>query len=52
MKKSILLTLITIISISCKSTSESDLIITPITHGTAVFTSGDNTVFIDPTGKA
>ena len=51
MKKAVLLFLITIISISCKSTKESSLEITPITHGTAVLTSDDLTIYIDPTGK-
>ena len=51
MKKAVLLFLITIISISCKSTKESNLEITPITHGTAVLTSDDLTIYIDPTGK-
>lgn len=52
MKKAVLLFLITIISISCKTTKESNLEITPITHGTAVLTSDDLTIYIDPTGKA
>lgn len=51
MKKIALLLLIATISISCKSTKESNLEITPITHGTAVLTSDDLTIYIDPTGK-
>lgn len=61
MKKIILLALITIISISCKSKekkatiaqkNDSELIITPIEHGTAAFTFDGLTVYIDPTGSA
>lgn len=52
MKKSILLILIIIVSISCKSKEEFQLIISPIQHGTAVFTFGDLTVYVDPTGTA
>ena len=52
MKKIILLALITIVSISCKSKEEkattaqkkeAQLVITPIEHGTAAFTFGDLT---------
>ena len=62
MKKIILLALITIVSISCKSKEEkattapkkkeAQLVITPIEHGTAAFTFGDLTVYVDPTGSA
>ncbi len=61
MKKIILLALITIVSISCKSKEEKatptqkkevQLVITPIEHGTAAFTFGDLTVYVDPTGSA
>tara|TARA_R110001592_G_scaffold17135_14_gene72643 strand:- start:6173 stop:6907 length:735 start_codon:yes stop_codon:yes gene_type:complete len=52
MRKIIFLFLIAIVSISCKSKEEAQLIITPIEHGTAVFTFGDETVYIDPTGSA
>lgn len=62
MKKILLLILITVISISCKSekkekaaTSKKEealLVITPIEHGTAAFSFRDLTVFVDPTGTA
>lgn len=52
MRKILLLILIAIISISCKSKIETQLVITPIEHGTAAFTFGDLTVFVDPTGNA
>ena len=60
MKKVILLTVLAIISISCKTEekkkfqnkNEAQLTITPIQHGTAAFTYGEVTVFIDPTGNA
>lgn len=52
MKKVLILLLIAIISISCKSKIETQLVITPIEHGTAAFTFGDLTVFVDPTGNA
>ena len=61
MKKIIALVLITIVLISCKSKEEkattaqkkeTQLVITPIEHGTAAFTFGDLTVYIDPTGSA
>ena len=61
MKKVTLLIVLAIISISCKpkteekkknqNKKEAQLIITPIQHGTAAFTYGDVTVFIDPTGN-
>ncbi|MFT5761597.1 MAG: L-ascorbate metabolism protein UlaG (beta-lactamase superfamily) [Polaribacter sp.] len=52
MKKTLLLILIAVISISCKSKTETQLVITPIEHGTAAFTFGNLTVFVDPTGNA
>ena len=52
MKKIIFLLLITLVSISCNSKEEAELVITPIQHGTAAFTYGDVTVFVDPTGNA
>ncbi|WP_347173986.1 MBL fold metallo-hydrolase [Polaribacter uvawellassae] len=52
MKKMIFLFLIAVVSISCKTKEEAKLVITPIEHGTAVFTLDKLTVFIDPTGNA
>ena len=61
MKKIIAILLIVIISTSCKlkgkqttiaQKNDSKLVISPIEHGTAVFTFEGLTVYIDPTGSA
>mgnify|MGYP002628344910 CR=1 FL=1 len=61
MKKIIPILLIAIVSFSCKSKKENtntsqkeenQLVISPIEHGTAAFTFGYLTAYIDPTGNA